>query len=197
MANFAALGINGPRVVNALPSAITYAPESVRKKMANFAALGVHGATVVNAFPPAIGCATAKIALIVATLREGQCWDQVRERWNAGRDCSLLATPVESFLLYLGKEPDRFRQRPHGAGSFTRGSLGLSTSALRRAELLALLGSDGEADETFVANVGEAGALYLERAMREGSFEDANQLSLADQTERSLPTRSTPSLGSL
>ena len=45
------LGIAAAKLVNAMPSAINYAPESVREKMANYTSLGIEAAKLVNARP--------------------------------------------------------------------------------------------------------------------------------------------------
>ena len=54
-------GIDAAKLVNAMPSAISYAPEAIREKMANYASLGIDAAKLVNAMPSAIGLAPESV----------------------------------------------------------------------------------------------------------------------------------------
>jgi len=92
----------------------------IQAKLDNFGALGIDGARLVTAFPQVIGNAPRTVALVVATLSEGRCWDQVRDRWNEGHDLGPLVTPLESLLLFLGKNPEAFQARPQRAATFVR-----------------------------------------------------------------------------
>ena len=53
--------LDAAKLVNANPTAIGFAPESVREKMANFTALGIDAAKLVNANPSAIGLAPESV----------------------------------------------------------------------------------------------------------------------------------------
>ena len=53
--------LDAAKLVNANPTAIGFAPESVREKMANFTALGIDAAKLVNANPSAIGFAPESV----------------------------------------------------------------------------------------------------------------------------------------
>ena len=55
------LGVDGAKVVNKLPTALCYAPDSVREKMEKFAELGIDGAKVVNKHTVAIGLAPESV----------------------------------------------------------------------------------------------------------------------------------------
>ena len=55
------LGLDGVKIVHALPAAISLAPESVRSKMENFKALGLDGVKIVHALPAAISYAPESV----------------------------------------------------------------------------------------------------------------------------------------
>ncbi len=54
-------GIDAAKLVNVMPSAINFAPESVREKMANYASLGIDAAKLVNVMPSAISFAPESV----------------------------------------------------------------------------------------------------------------------------------------
>jgi len=54
-------GIDGPKVINAMPSILGYAPESVREKLNNLAGLGIDGPKVINAMPQILGYAPESV----------------------------------------------------------------------------------------------------------------------------------------
>ena len=64
------LGLDPAKVINALPSALGYAPDSVRAKVDNLRELGLDPAKVINAFPAALGYAPDSVRAKVDNLRE-------------------------------------------------------------------------------------------------------------------------------
>ena len=62
-------GIDAAKLVNDMPSAIGFAPESVREKMANYASLGIDAAKLVNAMPSAINFAPESVRIKMVFLR--------------------------------------------------------------------------------------------------------------------------------
>ena len=55
------LDLDAVKVINVLPAAISYAPESVREKVANLEALGLDAVKVINALPAAISYAPESV----------------------------------------------------------------------------------------------------------------------------------------
>ena len=63
------LDLDAVKVINVLPAAISYAPESVREKVANLEALGLDAVKVINASPAAISYASESVREKVANLQ--------------------------------------------------------------------------------------------------------------------------------
>jgi len=59
-----------PRIINAHPTAISYAPESVGAKIANFEELGLDAVKIINALPTAISYAPESVRAKVANFEE-------------------------------------------------------------------------------------------------------------------------------
>lgn len=58
---FFELGLNANKINNSIPSAIGFAPESVREKFQNFTELGLNAGKIINVFPTAIGYAPESV----------------------------------------------------------------------------------------------------------------------------------------
>ncbi len=101
------LGLDGVKIVHALPAAISLAPESVRSKMENFKALGLDGVKIVHALPAAIGYAPEGIRTKVTALIEAGLIQHGSEI-SLQSDAAIAAffiLPIESLLFYLAETP--------------------------------------------------------------------------------------------
>ena len=64
------LGLDAAKVINSLPAAISYAPESVKAKFNNLTELGLDAAKVINTLPAAIGLAPESVKAKFDSLTE-------------------------------------------------------------------------------------------------------------------------------
>ena len=124
------LGLDAAKVINALPTAISYAPESVRAKFDNLTELGLDAAKVINTSPAAIGLAPESVRAKMKFLDKSARL----LRWEY-----KVHELVETYPAILGFNIQKLRVlRRIAASHITESSRAVDPKAVRRALIVPL-----------------------------------------------------------